>query len=180
MGVFTNHDGGRYCKGVGSPCQEATSRGMSVVLESLDRTTRPNMQCAPRSKRPNEGLEPLSRVSLRQAAGCHSHAFFFRLHLGRHFVLKVVEPLSLVDSMVKHFGIRPIVTPNSEKEPAFIRKEAGIATKLLWRERKKLKKTNKKDGVDDASQLERGEITTNGSEGTPNTWVGELSAQTKG
>lgn len=80
--------------------------------------------------------------------------------------------------MVKHFEIRPIVTPISEKEPAFIRKEAGIATKLLWRERKKLKKTNKKDGVDDASQLKRGEIKANGSEGTPNTWVGELSAQT--
>lgn len=106
--------------------------------------------------------------------------FFFRLHLGRHFVLKVVEPLSLLDSMVKHFGIRPIVARISEKEPAFIRKEAGIATKLLWGERKKLKETNKKDGVDDASQLERGEITANGSGGTPNTWVGELSAETKG
>lgn len=169
-----------YCKGVGSPCQEATSRGMSVVLKSSDRTTKPNMQCAPRSKRPNEDSEPTLRVRLRQAGGSHSHAFFFRLHLGRHFVLKVVEPLSLVDSMVKHFGIRPIVTTISEKDPAFIRKEAGIATKLLWRERKKLKKTNKKDEVDDSSQLDREEITANGSGGTPNTWVGELSAETKG
>lgn len=69
--------------------------------------------------------------------------------------------------MVEHFGVRPILTPTSEKEPAFIRKEAGIATKLLWRERMKLKMTNKKEGVDDINQLERGKITANGSGGTP-------------
>lgn len=130
-------------------------------------TTNPNVQHAPRSEPPNEGAEPMSRVRLRQATGRLSHAFFFRLHLRRHFMLKVVEPPSLIDSMVEHFGVRPILTPISEKEPAFIRKEAGIATKLLWRERKKLKMTNRKDGVDDVNQSERGKITTNGSGGTP-------------
>lgn len=44
----------------------------------------------------------MSRVHLQGVAGPDSHGFFFRLHLGRHFVLKVVEPLSLVDSMVEH------------------------------------------------------------------------------
>lgn len=125
------------------------------------------MQRAPRSEPPNEGVEPMSRVRLRQAAGRLSYAFFFRLCLGRHFMLKAVEPPSLIDSMVEHFGVRPILTTISEKEPAFIRKEAGIATKLLWRERKKLKMTNKKERVGDVNQLERGKITANGSGGTP-------------
>lgn len=63
-----------------------------------------------------------------------------------------MEPLSPADSMVEHFGDRPIGSQISEGNPAFTRMEAGTATKLLWRERKKLRKANKKGGLEDASQ----------------------------
>lgn len=69
--------------------------------------------------------------------------------------------------MVEHFRYRPIITQISGDSPAFTRIEAGIATKLLWRERKKLPKANKKGGVDDVNQWGYGGIATNESGGTP-------------
>uniref|UniRef100_A0A8D2DIT8 ATP synthase lipid-binding protein n=1 Tax=Sciurus vulgaris TaxID=55149 RepID=A0A8D2DIT8_SCIVU len=69
--------------------------------------------------------------------------------------------------MVEYFGDRPIVTQISGESPAFTRIEAGIATKLLWRERKKLQKTNQKGGFDDVNQWGHGGIATNESVGTP-------------
>ena len=63
-----------------------------------------------------------------------------------------MEPLSPADSMVERFRNRPIGSQIWEENPAFARMEAGTATKLLWRERKKLRKTNKKGGLEDVNQ----------------------------
>lgn len=60
--------------------------------------------------------------------------------------------MSLADSMVERFRDQPIISQISKENPAFSRMEAGTATKLLWRERKKLRKTNKKGGTEDVSQ----------------------------
>ena len=78
--------------------------------------------------------------------------FSAAFHLGRHFVRDVIEPLSPADSVIEHFRDRPIGSQISEENSAFTRTEAGTATKLLWRERKKLRKTNKKGGLEDVNQ----------------------------
>lgn len=54
--------------------------------------------------------------------------------------------------MVEHFRNRPIGSQISEENPAFALMKAGTATKLQWRERKKLRKTNKKGGLEDVNQ----------------------------
>lgn len=77
-----------------------------------------------------------------------------------------METLSLADSMVEIFRDQPIGSQISKENPAFTRMEAGAATKLLWRERKKLRKTNKKGGIEDVSQWERGGIAANENGGT--------------
>ena len=78
--------------------------------------------------------------------------FSSAFHLGRHFVGKVMEPLSPAVSMVERFRNRPIRSHISEANPAFALMEAGTATKLLWRERKKFRKTNKKGGLEGVNQ----------------------------
>lgn len=93
--------------------------------------------------------------------------FSSAFHLGRHFVGKVMEPLGPADSMVEHFRNRPIGSQISKENPAFAHMEAGTATKLLWRERKKFRKTNKKGGLEDVNQWRLGGIAANESWGTP-------------
>ena len=93
--------------------------------------------------------------------------FSSAFHLGRHFVGKVMEPLSPAVSMVERFRNRPIRSHISEANPAFALMEAGTATKLLWRERKKFRKTNKKGGLEGVNQWRRGGIAANESWGTP-------------
>lgn len=78
-----------------------------------------------------------------------------------------MEPLSPTDSMVEHFRDQPIGSQISEENPAFTRREAGTATKLLWRERKELGKTNKKGGVEDVNQWGCRRIAANENGGTP-------------
>lgn len=77
-----------------------------------------------------------------------------------------MEPLNLADSMVEHFRDQPIGSQISEESPASTRKEAGNATKLLWRERKKLPKTNEKRRLEGVNQWEREGIAANDSGGT--------------
>ena len=78
-----------------------------------------------------------------------------------------MEPLSPADSMVEHFRNRPIGSQISKENPAFAHMEAGTATKLLWRERKKFRKTNKKGELEDVNQWRLGGIAANESWGTP-------------
>lgn len=69
--------------------------------------------------------------------------------------------------MVERFRDQPIGSEISEENPAFTRMRAGTATTLLWRERKKLLKTNKKGGIEDVNQWGYGRIAANESGGTP-------------
>lgn len=69
--------------------------------------------------------------------------------------------------MVEHFRNRPIGSQISKENPAFAHMEAGTATKLLWRERKKFRKTNKKGELEDVNQWRLGGIAANESWGTP-------------
>lgn len=138
---------GITAKALAPPVSGGTSRGISAVLGAYDPTTNPNMQRASRPVRPNEGSGPRSCVCLRKASGHLSHAFFCSFHLSRHFVWEVMEPLSPFVSMVERFRDQPIGSQISEENPAFTRMKAGTATKLLWRERKKLRKTNMEQRV---------------------------------
>jgi hypothetical protein len=59
--------------------------------------------------------------------------------------------------------------------------EAGIATKLLWREKgRSCKEPIRKEELMTSTNGDAGELQPMRVEGPQDTWVGELSAETKG
>ena len=66
--------------------------------------------------------------------------------------------------MVEHFRNRPIGSQISKENPAFAHMEAGTATKLLWRERKKFRKERERTPTRSQSSNITSRSWTNSSE----------------